>query len=472
MRRALLAILAAMLLLPALATGHAQLVRSTPQAESAGNASPADVRMEFTEPITLLKAADVEVVDRTGTSVAGGPARVAPGDVKAVEIPLRPDLPDGTYTVRYRVVSADSHVIPGAYPFAVGEGPVGPPFLGGPTSTGPGMTSPWLVTARFLELVGLGGLLGLTAFRWLVWRPAWGSRWVRDVSGEARAAGLEWGRDAYWTAFGALAVGSMVAETYLLVTYSASALGTSVSDALTNTSGISTVLSTTRLGSLVQARGALLFALFAVGIWAFLSEFGSGQDSRQATATPPRAPSALMALLVVAVLYGIAAQGHASQAPVAPVQIAADLAHMCAGAVWGAGLVVALVAMRRLPARMPSGGRAASTAVLAAFSRVAFWAIAAIVFTGVVRTLGEIDAVEDLWTTTWGKVLVAKVAVLGLAGLPALHNRRVVTTLERRGTTSAAGLARVRRAVLAEIAASLAIVALAALLVAEVPGRL
>lgn len=459
-------------LFPAGALAHAQLVRSTPQAESAGNASPATVRMEFTEPVTLLKAADVEVVNRRGESVAAGAARVTPGDVKAVEIPVRPGLPDGTYTVRYRVVSADSHVIPGAYPFAVGDGPVGPPFLGGPTSTGPGMTSPWLVTARFLELVGLGGLLGLTAFRWLVWRPAWGSRWVAGIADDARAAGLEWGRDAYWTAFGALAVGSMVAETYLLVTYSASALGTSVADALTNTSGISTVLSTTRLGALVQVRGALLFALFAVGIWAFLSEFGSGQQSRPATATPPRAPAALMAALVVAVLYGIAAQGHASQAPVAPAQIAADLGHMCAGAVWGAGLVAALAAMRRLPARMPSAGARASTAVLAAFSRVALWAIVAIVLTGVVRTLGEIDAVDDLWRTTWGKVLVAKVAVLGLAGLPALHNRRVVATLERRGTTSAVGLARVRRAVLVEIAASLAIVALAALLVAEVPGRL
>ena len=113
------------------------------------------------------------------------------------------------------------------------------------------------MSSRFLEVLGLGGLIGLLAFRWLVWAPG-----VRDagVAGEDRDAVLGWGRDVFWVGFGALAVGAMLAEGYLLVVQSASVLGTSVLDALGNATGISQVLGDTRFGSLVQLRGALLFA--------------------------------------------------------------------------------------------------------------------------------------------------------------------------------------------------------------------
>lgn len=473
MRRAvtLICAIAAVLWLPAVALGHAVLVRSAPQAESAGNTSPRQVSLTFSEAVTLLKPTDLQVVNENGDSVVQGTPGVAADDVRRVDAGLVPGLEPGTYTVRYRVVSADSHIIPGAYAFAIGDGPVKPPNLGGSTSQGPSMTSPWSVSARFLELVCLGGLLGLIAFRWLVWAPAWRSRWTRGLPEARRREGLGWGRDVFWTAFGALAVAAMVAETYLLIVYSASALGTSVADALTNTSGISAVLSTTRLGSLVQVRGALLFALFAVGVWVFMSEFGSSSEEKEATPTGPRLPSAIMAVLVVAVLYGIAAQGHASQAPLAPLQIAADLVHMCGAAVWGGGLAVTTAALWRLPTRMEAGADVAGTAVLSRFSKAAFWAVAVIIASGAIRTLGEIDAPEDLWQTSWGKVLVAKVALLALIGPVALRNRRVVNTVERRDAPSPAGLRMVRRAAVIEIAVSLALVVLAALLVAEVPGR-
>lgn len=472
--RRLLPILAALVLLamPSLALGHAQLIRSTPQAESPGNASPAAVRMEFSEAVTLLKPTDMEVVNENGESVTAGAAKVTTDNVRAVEVPLAPELPDGTYTVRYRVVSADSHIIPGAYAFGVGPGAVKPPNLGGATSEGPSMTGPWSVSARFFELVCLGGLLGLTAFRWLVWAPAWRSRWTRDLPRATREAGLGWGRDAYWTAFGILAVSAMVAETYLLVVYSAAALGTGVADALTNTTGISTVLSTTRLGSLVQLRGALLFGLFAVGIWQFLAEFGGQQGEKPPEATGPRLPSAVMAGLVVAVLYGIATQGHASQAPWPRVQVAADLAHMVAASTWAAGLAVLWSSLRALRTRMRSGGDRAGTAVLVEFSRVAQWAVAMIVATGIVRSVGELSSVEQLWDTRYGVVLMVKVGLFALVGIFALRNRRIVNTVTRRPQPSAAALAMVRRTLMAEVIGSLVVVAVAALLVAEVPGRI
>ncbi len=472
-RRFLLLALTLVLAAPSLALGHAQLVRSSPGDASAGNASPAEVVMEFTEPVSLITPReDVEVVDAKGQSVVASPASVVRDDVKAIQVPLQRDLPDGTYTVRYRIVSADSHIIPGVLTFAVGPGPVGPPNLGGTTSSGPSLTGPWSVSARFFELMGLGGLLGLTLWRWLVWAPAWRGRWTRDLTDEQRQEGLAWGRDVYWMVFGALAVGSMVAEAYLLVVYSASALGTTVSQALTNAQGIGDVLATTRLGTLMQLRGALLFGLFAVGAWQFLAEFGSQAAPKDARPMGPRVPALAMGALLVLVLYGIAAQGHASQAPLAPLQIIADLVHMAGAALWGAGLALTVVALRQLPRRMASGGDQAATGVLARFSNVALWAVMVIVATGVVRAIGQLSAFEQLWQTTYGQVLMLKVALLGAVGPFALYNRRVVNTVERIGHPRVAGLRRVRRAALAEIVGSVALVAIAALLVAEVPGRL
>lgn len=460
------------LALPALASAHAQVMRTSPQAESAGNPAPTLVTIEFTEPVTLLKDQDIEVVNDRGETVLNGIGRVSASNLRVVEAPVRADLPNGTYTVRYKVVSADSHIIPGAYAFAIGPGPVGPPNLGGRTDAGPSLTSAWSVSARFFELVGLGGLLGLTLFRMLVWGPAWRSRWVEGIAPDAREAALSWGRDVYWMAFGALAVGSMIAETYLLIVYSASALGTSVADALTNASGIGDVLASTRLGALVQIRGALLFALFALGAWQFLAEFGSSRTPKPPAPTGPRIPTLAMVALIAAVLYGISAQGHASQAPWPRLQIAADMVHVAAAAVWAAGLVLLFVVLRRLPRLMDEGGPRAATAVMSAFSRVAFWSVAVILVTGIVRTVGQVSDPTQLWGMTYGKVLLFKVALLALAAPVALRNRRIVTTVERRGTESAAAVRMVRNAATVEIALSVVIAVAASLLVAEVPGRL
>src|ERR1700674_2165917 len=100
----------------------------------------------------------------------------------------------------------------------------------------------------------------------------------------------------------------MIAEGYLLVVYSAAALGTSVVQALHDTSGIGTVLSGTRFGSLIQYRGALLFVLFALGAWQFLAEFGSATTPRPASPTGKPLPGALMALAIIRGLGELSSQ--------------------------------------------------------------------------------------------------------------------------------------------------------------------
>ncbi len=342
------------------------------------------------------------------------------------------------------------------------------PYLAGITE-GPSETGPWGTSSRFLELVGLGGLIGLIAFRWLVWAPALRRPLERTGAGE-REAVVAWGRDAFWVGFGVLAVGAMIAEGYLLVVQSASVLGTSVWDALGDATGISQVLGDTRFGSLVQLRGALLFALFALGAALFLREYGSSAHPREARLEGPRWSALLMSALLLAVLGGIAAQGHANVADVAWLLIGTRLVHMVSVAVWIVGLAMIAIVHVRLPRLAPERGSALAARVLARFSRVALVAVAVAVAPGVVRSLAEMDDPAELWNTSYGQSVLIKVALLIPIAALALYNRKVIVALRRVRHPNAATVRLVRRLAGAELALSVVIVVVASVLVAQVPG--
>jgi copper transport protein len=456
---------AALLASAGTAMGHAVLLSSSPAADARLAAPPERVTLTFSEPVEIVQGDDISVVDAEGNDVTAGPATNA-AQANVVEIPLRPALGEGTYTIRYTVISTDSHVIPGVSVFGVGPGELGPPYLTG-TTEGPSETGPWGVSSRFLEMVGLGGLIGLLAFRWLVWGPA-----VRGapLAGSDRDAVLGWGRDVFWVIFGALAVGAMLAEGYLLVVQSASVLGTSVLDAVGDATGISQVLGDTRFGSLVQLRGALLFGLFAIGAIGFIREYGNAGSPRPPSATGSRVGAVLMAALLLAVLGGIAAQGHASVAPLSGLQIGAQLVHVVAVAVWISGLALVALAYLRLPRVAPEGGPALSTRVLARFSRVALIAVGIAVLTGVVRSLGELDDPAELWETAYGRSILLKIGLLIPIAALALYNRRVLEALRRVPRPNLPTMRLVRRVAASELALALAVVVIASLLVAQVPG--
>lgn len=467
-RRALIALAAVALLLSAASTAfaHAVLVSSSPSADAKLAASPPQVTLTFNEPVQLLRSTDASVVDAQGAPVNAGPAANGP-DTRTVVIPLRPGLPDGTYTVKYQIIGADSHVIPGVFVFGVGPGEVGEPYFGSAAS-GPTETGPWGTSSRFLEIIGLGGLVGLLGFRWLVWGPAIGR--VTGMRRTEEEAVLNWGRDTFWVGFGVFAIGAMIAEGYVLVVQSATALGVGVWSALRDTNGISQVLNDTRFGSLVQLRGALLFALFAIGAVLFIREYGSSGSPKPATVTGSKAAGAIMAALLVVVLGGIARQGHASVADYSNLQVAAQAIHIVAVAVWIVGLAMVAIVMVRLPRIAPNAGPGLAARVLSRFSIVALVAVAVAILTGVVRTLGELDAPAELWDTGYGRSILYKVALLVPIGVIALYNRRIVEALRTVPRPNGPTLRLVRRTAGTELVLSVVIVVIASVLAAQVPG--
>lgn len=468
MRRAVIAfvLVAAFLATCATAFGHAVPVASTPEPGALLESSPAEITITFNEPVQLLRPEDFDVVDSTGVSVASAPGAVT-ADRRVIAIGLKPDLPDDTYTARYQVIGADSHVVPNLLVFGVGVDEVGPPYLGG-AGGGPSVTGPWAVSARYAQMITLGGLLGLIAFRWLVWGAVW--RRPPAVADGEREALVTWWRDAHWVAFGVLAVAAMVAQGYALVVQSASALGLGVWAAARDAAGISDVLAQTDFGSQIQLRGALLFVLFAVGAVQFMREYGSGRGTAPASPTGAAVPSLVMAALVLGVLGSIASQGHARITDWPWLQIGAQLVHVAGAALWMTGLALVIAIWRHAPRVAPDGGPAVAARVLAAFSLLATAAIVAIIATGVVRSVGELGGVAELWDTAYGRSILFKIGLLvPLTGV-ALYNRRILAALRRVKRPTRATLSLVRRTVACELGLSLGIVLIAAVLVAQVPG--
>jgi methionine-rich copper-binding protein CopC len=113
-----LTLLAALLALaPAAALAHSRLLRSEPTARSTVTRPPERVQLWFSERLEPAYAA-ASVWNETGKQVDGKDARVDPNDASLLSVST-PALGVGRYTVRFRVLSVDGHVVESSYTFTV-----------------------------------------------------------------------------------------------------------------------------------------------------------------------------------------------------------------------------------------------------------------------------------------------------------------------------------------------------------------
>ncbi len=108
-----------------IASAHAARIAADPAPDSSVGAGPARASATFNEQLQT-DFAGMTVVGPDGNLWSTGPAEIK-GAVASVA--LRPLGPTGTYTVNYRVTSADGHVANGAWSFdltVAGTGTPGP----------------------------------------------------------------------------------------------------------------------------------------------------------------------------------------------------------------------------------------------------------------------------------------------------------------------------------------------------------
>ncbi|SRR5579872_1193148 len=113
-------VLAALLITPAPLWAHAFLDHSDPAVGSTVPASPAVLHLWFTQELEPAFSW-VTVTDGSGASVNDGNAAIDPSNPAELTVKLKP-LPTGSYTVKWHVLSVDTHTTEGDFSFQVGKG--------------------------------------------------------------------------------------------------------------------------------------------------------------------------------------------------------------------------------------------------------------------------------------------------------------------------------------------------------------
>lgn len=112
-----MAVVGALVALPAPSHPHSLLVRSEPGQRSTVTRPPERVQMWFSERLEPAYAT-ASVWNEAGAQVDGGDAAVDQNNPVLLSVST-PHLGPGRYTVRFRVLSVDGHVVESKYTFTV-----------------------------------------------------------------------------------------------------------------------------------------------------------------------------------------------------------------------------------------------------------------------------------------------------------------------------------------------------------------
>jgi copper transport protein len=430
---ALLAVAAMTLAVAPAAWGHSTLLRTEPARGGIVEHSPERVVLHFDEPVESALGSII-VYDGDGERVDAGEVRRPAPESVAVAIDGR--LARGTYTVAWRVISADSDPIDGAWVFHV-EAP-------GPQPSGvaaqvledtPFVTSAFYLGGRFLDFALLLACVGGTVA--LVYALRFAAEPVRR-----RLLAL----------IAVLGAALAVVSLLELGLQGAAAAGSSLGHGF-QWDVVSSVIDT-RFGRFALIRAGLAAALCAT---ALVARAQGGRPS-----SPVLAAAVLLAAGLV-VTPGLS--GHASVS--GAVSMVADAAHVQAAGVWTGGLAFVVLG---LALTRSNRWELAATSV-PRFSTMAVVSVALLIVAGTVNAYLQVRAWRGLWETEYGVLLLVKIGlVLPLLALGAYNNRYAVPRL-RAQIASAVERRRFLRFASAELVVMLGVVGVTAALVNAPPAR-
>ncbi|MBN0043226.1 copper resistance protein CopC/CopD [Streptomyces actuosus] len=387
----LLAVAGALLAGAAPASAHAALTGSDPAQGAVVDRAPDQVNLTFSEKVALNDDS-LRVLDPQGARVdKGDPAEVS-GTTYAVQ--LRGGLPDGTYTVAFQVVSADSHPVSGAYTFSVGAPSATTVALGGQEAGG-GLVGGLYGLGRYVSYAGFVVLVGGAAFVLACWPGGCGVRAVQRLV----VAG--------WLALTAATLGLLL----LRGSYTTSGKASDILDLDLLGQVLQTKTGAALVSRLLLLGAAALFIAVLFGAW----EKREGAEKRD--------PALGLALGGSVVAVGIAASWamseHASTGLQPGVAMPVDVVHLLAVAAWLGGLTALLVGLYGAPAGTP-----VTASAVRRFSTIAFASVVALVATGAYQSWRQLGSWSALTGTGYGQLLLVKVGLVALlVGIASISRR-------------------------------------------------
>jgi copper transport protein len=420
------------------AAAHAQLLSTDPAEGAQLSTSPPQITLTFNEHVDTVPDS-LRLFRSDGREIELGPSGRLDGNDHTVTAAVDP-LGDGGYVVAWRVVSADSHPIRGAFTFQVGDAAAVAPgmvaqILGSSAETR--SAGALLAAGRFASYAGIALVVGVCALAASI---------LPDPGRRVRALG--------WIGFGVGLAGTLL----MIAAQSAAARGAGWTAAFAP-DGWRQVLAS-QAGGWWGWRAVALVAVAGLltGLrWARTPLWRAGALS-----------------LGVALLVTVAAGGHGITGRWIPAGFLATMVHVAAMGLWLGGLAVVITSVTERPAND-------GLEVVRRFSPIAFTAVGAVVASGLVNVWRQVAAPGELTSTPYGRLLLIKTGlVVAMVGLGALSRTVVRGGHLFRPAPRPAGAAvdtsrrddvvRLRRNLGAEIGVGLAVLAVTALLVNTRPA--
>ncbi len=108
------------ILVPTAASAHAYVVKSNPAENETLEKVPSVVRIEFDETLQVSHFNTLFVRDASGKRVDLKNAHIDKKNPKRLEAGVKQNIPNGTYSIQWKAISADGHPIQGVTPFRIG----------------------------------------------------------------------------------------------------------------------------------------------------------------------------------------------------------------------------------------------------------------------------------------------------------------------------------------------------------------
>ncbi|MCL7426286.1 copper resistance CopC/CopD family protein [Streptomyces sp. YS415] len=361
-------------------SAHAVLTGSDPQQGAVVEQAPDRVSLTFSEEVALSDDS-MRVLAPDGKRVDAGEPAATGGSTYAVE--LDGGLADGTYTVSYQVVSADSHPVAGAFTFSVGAPSATSVSVSGETAGG-GAVGFLYGLGRYLSYAGFVVMVGGGAFVLACWQRGSGVRAVQRlvVSG--------------WL--------TLTAATLTLLLMRGSYTGSGKVGDIFDLNLLGDVLQT-KTGAALVSR-LLLLAAAALFIAVLFGAYDKREDEEKRDLTFGLAVGGAVVASGLAASWAMSE--HASTGLQPGIAMPVDVVHLLAVAAWLGGLTALLTALYRSP-ETPVDGTAVRR-----FSALAFGSVVALVVTGVYQSWRQLGSWSAFTETRYGQLLLVKIGLVAL----------------------------------------------------------
>ncbi|MFB7296390.1 copper resistance CopC/CopD family protein [Streptomyces rubiginosohelvolus] len=375
------------------ASAHAALTGSDPADGAVVDTAPKEVTLSFSEAIAVGDDS-IRVLDPSGkrADTEAEPEDLSEGSTVRYGVALHSGLPDGTYTVAWQAISADSHPISGAFTFSIGA-PSDTTVALPSQEAGGGPVGVVYDIARYAAYGGFVLLVGGSAFVLVCWR------------GGATALPMQRLVVRGWL--------TLTAATLVMLLLRNPYTGSGKFADAFDLAGLQSVLDTKPGAALVSR--LLLLGAAALFIAVLFGTYARREDERE-----KKDLTFGLAVGGGVVATGIAAtwamSEHASTGIQANIAMPVDVLHLLAVAAWLGGLASLLVALYRTPD--------IGSAAVRRFSAVAFGSVVVLAATGIYQSWRQVGSWSALTGTRYGQLLILKVALIAVLLAVAWFSRR------------------------------------------------